>query len=250
MATPLVLTSCRIFSGGLDLTGYSNKTSFEAEVEERDVTTFLPSTDADVGWKKVKAGLASAKVVGGGHRDITFATQDELTWTNLATVIPHSVYPVDAEVASLGYFTSVLAKSYTFGGAVGDVDAWSIDDSSAWPVVRAQSLHPPGTARIASGNGTAVQIGTVSATQKIYAALHVLSVSGTAAPTITVKVQSDNAQGFGSATDQITFTAATATGGQISRTAGAITDDWWRVSWTITGTNPSFLFVVSAGIAV
>ena len=122
-------------------------------------------------------------------------------------------------------------------------------DTSAWPVVRGTSLHPPGTARTATGNGTAVQVGAVASGRQMYAALHVLSVSGTATPTLTVKVQSDTV-GFGSATDQITFTAATAVGGQISRVAGPITDDYWRASWTISGTNPSFLFVVVVGTAV
>lgn len=250
MATPRILTGCRIFAGGLDLTGYSNKISLESEVEEKDVTTFLPSTDTDVGWRKVKGGLASAKITGGGHRDITFGTQDELTWSNLGSVIPHSVYELDANEGSVGYVTSTLARSYTFGGAVGDVDTWAIEDLSAWPVVRGVSLEAPGTARIASGSGTAVQIGAVSATQHLYAALHVLSVSGTGGPTLAVKVQSDNAQGFPSALDQITFTTASAVGGQISRVAGPITDDWFRVNYTITGSTPSFLFVVTCGIAV
>jgi hypothetical protein len=32
--------------------------------------------------------------------------------------------------------------------------------------------------------------------------------------------------------------------------SGPITDDWFRVSYTISGTTPSFLFAVTAGIAV
>ena len=250
MATPKVLTACRIFAGGLDLTGYSNKTGLEPEYEERDVTTFLPAADPNVGWKKCIGGLGSAKVTGGGHRDITFGTQDELTWTNLGTVIPHSVYPDEATEGNLGYFTSVLAKSYTFGGAVGDVDTWSIDDMSAWPVVRGFSLEAPGTARTATGTGTGVQIGAVSATQHLYAALHVLSVAGTSSPTITVRIESDVDNTFSTPTTQITFSAATAVGGQITRVAGPVTDTWFRAGWTISGTDPSFLFVVTCGIAV
>ena len=30
--------------------------------------------------------------------------------------------------------------------------------------------------------------------------------------------------------------------------AGPITDQYWRVSWTISGSTPSFTFVVSLGI--
>src|SRR5438445_534263 len=36
-----------------------------------------------------------------------------------------------------------------------------------------------------------------------------------------------------------------ADGGQIARTAGAIADTWYRAKWTITGSSPSFLFLVA-----
>jgi hypothetical protein len=82
----------------------------------------------------------------------------------------------------------------------------------------------------------------------MYANLHVLSVSGTSTPTLTVSVASDNAVGFPSSAAQGAFAAATAVGGESIRIPGAILDDWWRVTWTITGTNPSFLFLVSMGV--
>jgi hypothetical protein len=109
-------------------------------------------------------------------------------------------------------------------------------------------LHGP-TARTATGTGTSVQLGAVSSTQRLYVALHVFSVSGTT-PSLTVAIQSDNATGFPSASTVTTLTAATAIGSQITRVAGPITDDWFRVSYTISGTDPSFLFAVTAGIAV
>jgi hypothetical protein len=224
-------------------------------VEEKDVTTFLPVADPDSGWKKVIGGLASGKISGGGNWDpapsaSTLAGLDDTIFGALGTVIPHSVYPAEATEGNVGYFSSVLAKSYMFLGGVGDVASWTLDDMSAWPVVRGASLEAPGTARIVTGSGTAVQLGAVSATKRLYAALHVLSISGTATPTLTVRVQSDTV-GFPSPTTQLTFAAATTVGGQILRTnTGAITDDYYRVDYTISGTNPSFLFVVTAGIAV
>ena len=120
--------------------------------------------------------------------------------------------------------------------------------TSTGPIIRGTLMHSGAVARTASGTGTARQLGAVSSSQKVYAALHVLSASGTT-PSLTVKVQSDNAVGFPSATDVITFSAATAVGSQWGSTAGALTDDWWRVSYTISGTSPSFLFAVTIGIA-
>lgn len=125
--------------------------------------------------------------------------------------------------------------------------------SSTGPVVRGVLLHPGSVARSTSSTGVARQLGAAGATQRLYAALHVLSVSGSATPTLTVKVQSDNAQGFGSSADQITFTnvtdvSAPDTRRQWASVAGAIADDWYRVLWTISGTTPSFLFAVTCGI--
>jgi hypothetical protein len=249
--TPLVLTSVRTFAGGYDLTGYSNKVEFGLDCEEKDVTTFLPISDPNVGWKKCTAGLASGTVKAAGLWDADPSIViDDIAFPALGTIVPFSVYPIDTTEGSLGYFTQTLQKNYQFLGAVGDVASWSIDEESSWPVVRGASLEAAGTARITTGVGTAIQLGAVPAGKQLYAALHVLSVAGTGGPTLAVKVQSDNAVGFPSSADQITFTTASAVGGQIARIAGPITDDWYRVSFTITGSTPSFLFVVSAGISI
>lgn len=81
----------------------------------------------------------------------------------------------------------------------------------------------------------------------MYVALHVLSVSGTT-PSLTVIVQSDDNVGFTTPTIRISFTAATEVGAQWGSVAGALTDDYWRISYTISGTNPVFAFAVSAGV--
>jgi hypothetical protein len=109
-------------------------------------------------------------------------------------------------------------------------------------------LHEGSTARTVTGNGTARQLGLVGATQKLYASLHVVDAS--VADTLDVKIQSDDASGMGTPTDRITFTQATAVGAQYATpVSGPIaTDTWWRVSYTIGGTSPSFKFAVVVGI--
>jgi hypothetical protein len=54
---------------------------------------------------------------------------------------------------------------------------------------------------------------------------------------------------FGTPVDQITFTPRTVAGGEILRVVGPITDTFYRATYTITGTTPSFLFNVSLGVA-
>ena len=133
---------------------------------------------------------------------------------------------------------------------MGEVAPWALTGKSSSKVARGVVAHPPGTARTASGTGTGQELGAVAAQQRMYAALHVLSVSGTAS--ITARVESDADNTFAAATTQLTFTAAasgTSPQGQFLTTDGtAITDTWWRPAWTITGTG-SVLFVVSLGIA-
>lgn len=97
----------------------------------------------------------------------------------------------------------------------------------------------------ASQNWTAFNVGAVTASQYLYAGLHVLEHQGTS-PTLDVTIQSDSAIGFPSPTTRITFTQATTRGGQYAtRVAGAITDTWWRASWTLGGSaSPGFKFLV------
>lgn len=240
-----VLLNTRIFTGGVDLTSNANKVELSAQREDKETTSFGSS-----GWKELIGGLGPASVSASGQWEAGDTTKvDDGMWSALGSVGAVSVYPDTANAGDLAWFTNALTSKYSLGGAVGDVAPWSASLSGAYPLVRGLGLHPPGTARTATGTGTAVLGTAVTSTQYLYAALHVLSVSGTGSPTITVKIQSDDNSGFTSATDQISFTAATAVTGEVKRVAGAITDTYFRASWTISGSSPSFLFAVSAGVA-
>ena len=97
----------------------------------------------------------------------------------------------------------------------------------------------------ASGDsGTGIQLGAVSATQSVHASLHALTVSG---GTLDVTVESDTASGFPSTTTRITFAQITAVGSEFASAAGAITDEYWRVDFTVGG-GGTFDFVVCVGI--
>lgn len=240
-----VLTDVRLFTGGADLTGHSNKVEISAEVEDKDTTNY-----ASQGWKEILGGLASAEISGEGQWEAGDPGKvDDHSWESLGGLGPWSIGPAGAAVGGLSYFTNALRADYKLGDAVGEVAPWTGTAKSSWPLVRGQFAHPPGTARTATGTGTSLNLGALAAGKRLYASLHVLSVAGTATPTITGRIESDDATGFSDPTTRLTFSAATAVGGQVLRTDGtAIADDWWRVAWTISGTSPSFLFVSSIGI--
>lgn len=246
-----ILTNVRIFAGGCDLTSQSNKLELGVEYEDKDVTNFGSVDSSLTVWKEVLAGNASGKVSASGQWEAGDTSKvDDDMFAALGGVGAWTVCPVSGNAGEVAYVTQLMRASYQLGGAQGDVNMWQASGSSSGPIPRGVSLHPPGTARTATGSGTAVQAGAITSAQHMYANLHVLSVSGTGTPTITVKIQSDDNAGFSSATDRITFTAATARGGQSASLAGAVTDDYWRAQWTISGSSPSFLFLVSIGITV
>ncbi|AVH58663.1 MULTISPECIES: hypothetical protein [Streptomyces] len=240
-----VLTGVRLFAVGADLTSTNNKAELSAEVEEKDSTTYGSN-----GWKEVLGGIASSEISAEGFWEAGDASKvDDASWSQIGGTGPWTVAPVGASVGDPAYTTSALRAEYKLLGAVGDVAPWSAKASGSWPVARGQIAHPPGTARTTTGTGTGVNLGAAALNKRLYAALHVLSVAGTATPTITARIESDTSGAFAAPTTRLTFTAATAISGEILRTSGsAINDTWWRVGWTITGTTPSFLFAVAFGI--
>lgn len=240
----MILLDARLFVPGADLSGASNKIELSAEHEEKDATNYRSG-----GWKEVMAGLGSAEIAGEGQWEAGDPSLvDNASWADLGGVGPYTVCPTDSVVSALAYLVKGMRADYKLGDAVGEIAPWSGTVKSSWPLVRGQIGHPSGTARTATGTGTALNLGALTTGKRLYAALHVLSVSGTT-PSITARIESDDSGAFSSPTTRLTFAAATAAGGEILRTDGtAITDTWWRVAWTISGTTPSFLFVSSLGI--
>ncbi|MFI6861786.1 hypothetical protein ACIBKZ_18120 [Streptomyces sp. NPDC050421] len=238
-----VLLDARLFAPGADLSGASNKIELTSEIEDKDATTYRSG-----GWKEVLGGLGSAEISAEGLWEAGDPSKvDDASWSTLGGIGPYTVCPGDSVVGALAYVTSGMRTDYKVGDAVGEIAPWSGTVKSSWPLVRGQIAHPPGTARTATGTGTALNLGAIPAGKRLYAALHVLSATGTT-PSITARIESGDAA-LTTPTTRLTFAAATAAGGQILRGDGtAITDTHYRVAWTVTGTTPSFMFCVSLGI--
>lgn len=248
--TPKILTDVRLFTGGCDLTSANSKLEFSAEVDEKDVTVFRSSGTGQY-FQSVIGGIAKGTVDAEGFWSAGGSDQvDDNLWPGMGGVGAWSWCPDTANVGSVAWLTQALQANYQILGAVGDVAPWKAKASTTGPISRGVVLHDPGTARTTTGNGTGVQHVAVSSGQYLYANLHVLSVSGTSTPTLTVTVQSDVDNTFATPTTQISFAAATAVGGQALRAAGPITDTWYRVAFTISGVTPSFLFLVTLGVSV
>lgn len=245
---PLVLVDCRLYLAGADLTGYSNKVELAAKPAVLEATTF--SSVAGQAYRSRAGGVfEGSAALEGLWQAGDLGQPDDAFWASLGvSTVPLTGVPTGGAVGDLAYLTRGLLSQYSWGGKHGELLPWSGQLATGWPIARGQILHPQGTARTATGNGTARQIGALTSAQAMYVCLHVLSVAGTT-PSLTVALQSDDNAGMTSPSAQGTFTAATALGGQSMRVVGPVTDDWWRITYTISGTTPSFLFAVSAGIA-
>jgi hypothetical protein len=239
------LQNVRWFSGAADLTARNNKIDVSTDVDAKDATAFVPTGDV---WAEVMGGIRTTKLSGSGQWEAGDPGMvDDASWAQLGGIGANTICPQTAAVGSLAWLTSAMRGKYELGGQVGDVAPWSADLAGSWPLIRGTVLHDPGTPRTATGVGTAVLYVPASSAQYVYATLHVASITGTT-PTIVVKVQADNAIGFPSPVDVLTFASANAKGSQILRTPGPLTDTYYRVSYTITGTTPSVLFISAVGV--
>lgn len=241
----LVLLDSRIFVSGADLSGQASRIQIEEEAEAKAVTSFRSG-----GAVENIAGLAEVTIEADGQYEAgTLGLVDDSFWGNRRVLEPWSVAPEDSDLAAGGliYLTRALRTRMRYFGDLGEVATWEAAAKGTWPLVRGTVVHPSGVPRTADGSGTAFQIGAVAAGEHLYANLHVIDLAGTT-PSVVVTVESDDAEAMSDATTQITFDSAAALGGQAIRVPGPITDDWWRVSWDVSGSDPSILFIVSLGI--
>jgi hypothetical protein len=110
---------------------------------------------------------------------------------------------------------------------------------------RALVAHPS-AARTADGTGTAVALTGPSATQRLYATLHVLAYTGFT--NVVFKVQSDDSGAFSSATDRITFATVTGVTNEFASVAGSFSSEThMRAFWDVTGSG-SVTFVMAFGV--
>lgn len=234
-----------IFVGGYDLACRAK--SFDAPnvtAADLDVTALCDS------WQKRIGGLKTSTWTASVMQDFAADQVDQIYGiVNLGGTFPFTVAPAGTSEGSVAYLFNGRNFEYSpLEAAVGDVAMATIAGGGTGPTARGTVMHPYDTARTSSGTTTGVQVGAVPAGSNMYAALHVLSASGTS-PTLDVVIESDDNSGFTSDTDRITFTQATGITSEWLDVSGAVTDDYWRVRYTIGGTTPSFTFAVAIGVA-
>lgn len=238
------ILNARVYLAEVDLSGVANAAAINLKTDIVECTAFSDT------YKDRLAGLTDviAEVSGFFSADAPLGNPDSKMFNQLA--LSDAVLTMATGGGAIGevayFFRPVLTEYSPFGGKVSDVAAFKLHGEGADPLVKGQILIPKG-ALGATGSGTPIQVGAVSATQKVYCGVHIFTVSGTL-PTLDLKLQSDALATFLSPTDVITFAQKTAVGQDWQTADGPITDDWWRIDYTIGGTLPSFTLAIVAGI--
>jgi hypothetical protein len=241
MAT-FILRDSKLWVDGFDMSGYKNKITLDAPIALKEHPRF-----GDTGQRRA-AGLRSAALRASGYWDTALATfePDKPYFDRIGSVdVPVSCAVQDSNEGSISYVFRAALSRYQPGAPVGEMLAFEVtaEGSDGIGVVRATILANKNVAAGAAVNGTAFNVGAIGATQKAYAALHVLQVGAS----LDVKIQRDTV-GFPSPIDFITFAQKTAIGSEFAApVAGPQTDDWWRIVYTSVGA-PNAKFVVLFGI--
>lgn len=239
MAEHGVFATAALWFGGYDLSTKLNAAAVEDAVEPQDDTTIADDTRSEA------AGLRVVRFEGEGLFD---SDNDGFLNTALTTVdVPLSFAIEGTTIGDAAKSMLAHQGSYQMGGPVGQLLKYQLSaNGRGISLVHGYVMHV--AEETASDDETGVQIGALSSSQTMHCALHVTAVSGTS-PTLDVVVQSDDNAGFTSAVQRGAFTQASATGYEWLQIVGPQTDDYWRVSWTIGGSDtPTFTFKLVMGI--
>lgn len=240
---PVHGTNTDLYYNGYEVTSYFKEAGTELERDLADVSAFSMTSKAYI------PGLRFGTQTSGGWYDPTNATPvfgSEIVlytiFNSAAGVGIHSFFPVGDALGNPVYVA--VGPANTYGIAAEMTEATPIEMAIESSTLERMLSHRALAAATATGNGTAID-NTASSAYGGAAALHVTDVSGTATPTLTVKIQHsvDNSVWV----DLITFTNVTAAN-QAERIAVTGTvNRYTRETRTISGTNPSFTYHVAFG---
>lgn len=234
----------KIYVGPLDLTGLARSVSFgPLKCQMQPSTTY-----GDGGWSCVLPGIISGEAQVQANQDQAAGVLDAALG-QVGSQYTFTVVPCPTGTVSVAdpcwIARGNLGEYNPLDGAVGDVAGAGLTLPYNWVTARALVAHPA-AARTTDGNGTAVALTGPTATQKLYAALHVTAYSGLT--NVVFKIQSDDNSGFTSATDRITFSTVTGVTDEFSSVAGDLsTETHWRITWDVTGTG-SVSFAAAFGV--
>lgn len=242
----MILRDARVYVGPYDLSGDHNQIGIEIAHAELDDTRFGHTAES------VAAGLEQITVTGSGFARLgptgTRVIRESLGLAN----VPMTIMSGDPanEPAAVEMFKG-MALSYKVGAQAGQLLAFSwTAKGQGSPAHAGDVLVSRGALITVDGESVPQNLGALDDGARLFVALHVLAVSGAGA-SLALNVESDNAADFlpsgGAPTVRAAFTGLTAPTSAQATITGPIADTWWRATWTVAGTDPSFDCVLIIG---
>jgi hypothetical protein len=241
-----VYKNCKLYVDGYNLSGDMNQMNLGLSVPTFDTTTFSTTTDV---FRSRIAGIKEADMKHHGFWQANSASPqvDDVLDASMGASKVVTICPVTGAAGEHAWSFNSVGVDYRVLGPVGEPADFDVSGQSTGEVIYGTVLANQ-TNAAAGANGTAYNVGTALSTQRIYAALHVTSVTGVT-PSLGVTIQSDTAENFPSPQTRLTFDAKTAVGAQwITPVAGPGAGEvWWRAVWTVSA-DDTFSFIVTFGI--
>lgn len=250
-----VMTDAKIYVGGYNLSGFSNEAHLSMSPAILDASVFGGGST-----RRNVPGLIDFKLEAAGFMDYVFPIgaaplpQTESFNSALFAMIDDvtgvgSIAPLGNAEGDLCYTTQQIPSKFDpLGGAVGSLLPFKLEMNALGVKVIRGTVGGLGLKTVTGNSATGIQLGAVSATQRLYCGLHVVGASGTT-PTLDVIVRSSTVIGMAAPTTRLTFSQfTTLVGASWQSIAGPITDTFFDVKWTIAGTTPNYVIFVVIGI--
>ena len=230
-----VLKDAIVVYDGRNLSGELSQVGFEVAVTTPENTTFgnnsIRRLPGIIDISAAHSGYFSSDAIGDSVDADLFAkigAADGLM----------SFSPDGGQETEIAYNFKTQAATYAPGASHGEVFAFALNVNGSGALVRGQVMK--NAAQAGTANGTSIQVGAATALETITSIVHATAVSGTN-PTLDVTVESDDAADMVGSTLRLTHPQVTAVGANRQTLVGAVTDTWWRMVFTIGGTDtPTF----------
>lgn len=240
------LTNATIYFSGYDFSGVTNEVKVDRTRVALKKTTF-----GSGGANEYVGGLFDTMVNVNGFTEYgSLLANDQLVASFEANAQTHSllITPSGTDGGHASFVSAQLMNHNAVDGHVGELAAFTsqFGGRDAYGAVDGALLLPKQVLASGATNGTFNQLGAVTSSQFVFAALQVFAVTGSS-PTLDVVVKSAATSG-GSYTTRATFAQQTAQGDVfLVPVAGPFTDTFWKVTATVGGSSTP---TVSAAVAV
>lgn len=250
----LAATGSKLFIGPYDISDHLTNVALTLNQEAVDDVCML--SDSAGTAKIMQSFLPGLK-----SHELSYSGYSEAGTGEVGTVLDNylgdantiiTVCPQTGTMGEPAYSAYISALQHNeIDGTVGGMQGFSGAAAAQGTVCFRGTIMGSG-AKTATGNGSIYQLGAITAgTNGLFAALHVTASVGDDTQTLVVDLYSSPLANFSSSTKRVTFTTAT-TGAtsEIKSLLTAVTDTYWRATWTVAngGASVSFTININAGI--